>query len=171
LKLDDIVKAKALENKSIAGGDKKSLLAPVPKAITPIHTDKELAKTAGVSPKTIQYARIIQNEGTEEQKKQFETGHANIFYEQLTEEIIEFDESLNQDEEVGVRLVSYGQTIQFHISDLGYRNPYLIFFYGNLDDGSPIQLVQHVSQISFVLIAIKRKDPEKAKKPLGFRIE
>jgi hypothetical protein len=76
LKLDDIVKAKALENKSVAGGDKKSLLAPVPKAIIPIHTDKELAKTAGVSPKTIQYARIIQKEGTEEQKERFKKDEA-----------------------------------------------------------------------------------------------
>lgn len=100
--------------------------------------------------------------------KQFENGYANVFYEQLVEEINNFDNQLNQTEEVGVRLVSYGNSIQFSITDIGYQNPYLIYFYGMLENGSPIQLVQNVSQISFVLIAMKRKNPEEPKRPIGF---
>ncbi|CAH2213253.1 protein of unknown function [Tepidibacter aestuarii] len=69
---------------------------------------------------------------------------------------------------MGARLVSYGNTIQFHITDIGYQDPYLIYFYGELEDGSPIQLVQHVNQISFVLISMKRKNPEQPKKLIGF---
>lgn len=101
--------------------------------------------------------------------KQYENGYANIFYEQLVKEINRFDSGLNQEEEVGARLISYGNTIQFHIIDIEYQNPYLIYFYGELEDGSPIQLVQHVSQISFVLIAMKRKNPQEPKKVIGFR--
>jgi hypothetical protein len=100
--------------------------------------------------------------------KQVENGYANIFYEQLVEEINEFDKSLDHTQEVGIRLVSYGNTIQFHITNIGYQNPYLIYFYGELEDGSPIQLIQHVSQISFVLMAMKRKDPEQPKRNIGF---
>lgn len=100
--------------------------------------------------------------------KQIENGYANIFYEQLVKAINDFDKELNQEEEVGVRLVSYGQTVQFHITDLGYQDPYLIYFFGELEDGSPIQLIQNVNQISFVLIAMKRKQPEEPKKPIGF---
>lgn len=103
-----------------------------------------------------------------EKSKQYQNGHANILYEQLIKEISRFDNELDQTDEVGARLVSYGNTIQFHITDIGYQNPYLIYFYGELEDGSPIQLVQHVNQISFVLIAMKRKNPEEPKRPIGF---
>lgn len=103
--------------------------------------------------------------------KQYENGYANIFYEQLIKEINRFDNELDQTQEVGIRLVTYGSTIQFHIIDIGYQNPYLIYFYGQLDDGSPIQLVQHVSQISFVLISMKRVNTEEPKKPIGFITE
>jgi len=57
LQLDDIVKARAKE-KQIESGKrfgvgKEKVLVPAPKRSEPIHTDKELAKAAGVSPKTI----------------------------------------------------------------------------------------------------------------------
>lgn len=100
--------------------------------------------------------------------EQFERGYANIFYEQLVKEIRNFDNSLDEDHEVGVKLVTYGNTYQFYLTDLGYHNPYLIFFYGILPDGSPIQLIQHVSQINFVLIKLKKLDPEKPKRKIGF---
>ena len=103
--------------------------------------------------------------------KRYENGYADLFYDQLIKEINRFDSELDQAEEVGARLVSYGSTIQFHIINIGYQNPYLIYFYGELEDGSPIQLVQHVSQISFVLIAMKRKDPEEPKRIIGFSKE
>ena len=92
----------------------------------------------------------------------YENGHADIFYKQLVEEIKKFDKELDKTNEVGVRLLSYGNTLQFHIINIniGYQNPYLIYFYGELEDGSPIRLVQHVSQISFVLIAMKEKKPK-----------
>jgi len=76
---------------------------------------------------------------------------------------------LDKTKETGMRLVSYGNTIQFSIEAIGYKDPYLMFFYGYLEDGSPIRLIQHVSQISFVLIALKRSDPDKPKRPIGFR--
>lgn len=106
-------------------------------------------------------------------KAKYENGYANIFYRQLVEEINKFDKELDKTNEVGARLVYYGDTIQFHIINInvGYQNPYLIYFYGQLEDGSPIQLVQHVSQINFVLIPMKRKKPEELKRTIGFSVE
>lgn len=95
-------------------------------------------------------------------------GYANIFYEQLVDEIKNFDNSLDDEYEVGVKLITYGNTYQFYLTDIGYHNPYLIYFYGELSDGSPIQLIQHVSQINFVLIKLKKQDPEKPKRKIGF---
>jgi len=93
---------------------------------------------------------------------------AEGYYERLVKMINEFDASLDSEHEVGVRLVNFGQTIQFHVVDLGFYNPGLIIFHGELDNGDKIQLTQHITQISFLLIAAKRTNPEKPKRRIGF---
>lgn len=104
-------------------------------------------------------------------QKQVDNGYANIFYDQIVESINAFDEELDNEHEVGIKLVSFGQTIQFHITQLKYKNPYLIYFVGFLEDGSPIELVQNVSQISFVMIKLKRAETETPKRKIGFANE
>lgn len=96
---------------------------------------------------------------------------ASEFYKRLTKWVADFDESLDQDHEVGVRLVNFGQTIMFYLTDIGYWNPSLITFQGQTDDGNPVELIQHVSQISIMLMKLPRQDPEKPKKPIGFASE
>lgn len=93
---------------------------------------------------------------------------ASDFFKKLSHYMEEFDKSLNQEQEIGMKLVTFGQTIQFTVRNIGYYNPKLICFYGDLPDGSPVQLIQHVNQISFLLTAVQRKNPEKAKHPIGF---
>ena len=92
---------------------------------------------------------------------------ASGFCQRINEMISDFDKTLDQEHEVGIRLVSFGQEIIFHAERIGYFNPSLITFSGLLDDGSPVELVQHVSQISFLLMAVKRLHPEKHK--IGFK--
>ncbi|MBP2626666.1 MAG: hypothetical protein H6Q68_1377 [Firmicutes bacterium] len=93
---------------------------------------------------------------------------ASDFFKKLSHYMDQFDKSLKQEQEIGIKLVSFGQTIQFTVRNIGYYNPKLICFYGEMPDGSPVQLIQHVNQISFLLTAVQRKNPEKAKNPIGF---
>jgi len=93
---------------------------------------------------------------------------ASEFCKRLMEIINEFDKSLDQDHEVGIRLVNFGETVVFHLEDLGYQNPSLMIFYGITDNDEPVELIQHISQISIMLIKMKRKNPDTAKKPIGF---
>lgn len=93
---------------------------------------------------------------------------ASEFLKRLQLWIDEFDSDLDQEHEVGVRLVSFGESVIFHLESMGYFNPSLISFCGKLDDGSPVALVQHVSQISILLMSLKRKNPEEPKQPVGF---
>ncbi len=93
---------------------------------------------------------------------------ASDFFKQLSYYMDEFDKGLNQEHEVGIKLVNFGQTVQFTVHNIGYFNPKLICFYGEMPDGSAIQLVQHVNQISFLLTAVQRKNPEEPKRPIGF---
>jgi hypothetical protein len=90
------------------------------------------------------------------------------FCARLENQMKHFDAELDAEHEVGVRLVTFGQTITFHVSKLGYHNPSLIFFYGETPEGDKVQLIQHVSQISFVLMAMPKPDPEQPKRPFGF---
>jgi hypothetical protein len=99
------------------------------------------------------------------------SNHADQFCQRLIETINEFDKRLDQEHEVGMKLVTFGQAIKFHVHAIGYTNPSLIRFYGVLEDGSPVELIQHVSQISFLLMAVKRLNPEEPKKQIGFTKE
>jgi hypothetical protein len=93
---------------------------------------------------------------------------ASEFCQKLYASIQQFDAQLDNSREVGMRLVAFGQAITFSVSRLGYTDPSLIHFYGLLDTGQPVELIQHVSQISFLLTAIPRLNPDKPKPLIGF---
>jgi hypothetical protein len=97
-----------------------------------------------------------------------ESNYASEFHKRLVKWINDFDASLDEKHEVGIRLVSFGQTVTFHLQDLGYCNPSLISFSGIIESGAPVELIQHVSQISILLMKMERKDPDKPKRPIGF---
>ena len=86
----------------------------------------------------------------------------------LTDVIQQFDEDLSENEEVGMRLVAFGQTIVFHVTSLGYQNPNFILLNGLMQTGERVQLVQHVSQLSFLLMTLPCLDPSQPRKRFGF---
>ena len=95
--------------------------------------------------------------------------HASEFLRRLVEMANQFNKSLDNEHEVGARLVSFGQTQTFHLENISYYDPSLITFSGHTETGDPVTLVQHVSQISVLFIKMKRSNPEKPK--MGFVIE
>lgn len=94
---------------------------------------------------------------------------ASAFYKRLSDYVISFEKELKPDEEVGLRLVSFGETVSIHVEDIGYSNPSLICFYGTNEHGKNMQLIQHVSQISFLLTAVPRIDPSRER--IGFTLQ
>jgi len=93
---------------------------------------------------------------------------ADEFHNRLICWINDFHRELDNEHEVGGQLASFGRSIEFHFTDISYWNPSLISFIGQLEDGSPVELVQHVSQINVLLIKKKRLSPEEPKRPIGF---
>jgi hypothetical protein len=79
-------------------------------------------------------------------------------YKALVSYIDDFQRELDSDHEVGARLVNFGSEIRFHIQDVGYTAPTLITFTGVLENGDRVQLVQHVSQLSVLLIAVAKRE-------------
>lgn len=101
------------------------------------------------------------------------TGHAESnlaseFYKKLRDWLVDFDKSLDEQHEIGIRLVSFGQALIFHLEGIGYWDPALISFRGRKDSSEPVELIQHVSQISILLVGLPRLDPSKPKRPIGF---
>jgi hypothetical protein len=76
--------------------------------------------------------------------------------EALKSYIEAFEASLAEDEEVAVRLVTFGGALTFHAEQIGFSKPNVITFYGVTPDGERVQLIQHVSQLSFLLQVAKK---------------
>ena len=97
------------------------------------------------------------------------TNPAKWMYTRLKEYIKSFEGELDNNHEVGARLVSFGQSITFHIDDIGYYGPDIITFDGVDEKGQAVQLIQHTSQLSVLLIAMK-KQTEHARR-IGFLLD
>ena len=96
--------------------------------------------------------------------------YAHVLYQNLMEQIADFEENLGDDEEVGAYLPSFGKEILFNIQSVGYHNPYFIIFYGTLmDNGRRAQLVQHISQVNILFVALKIKEKNRKPERIGIR--
>lgn len=95
--------------------------------------------------------------------------YADNQYKILMESIIEFQNTLDEDHEVGAMLSSFGQNIIMNVTNLGYANPSLIIFYGYVN-GQRCELYQHINQINFLLMACPKIEPNKPARRIGFSI-
>ena len=92
---------------------------------------------------------------------------ADYTYEVIIDRIKEFEETLDDDHEVAVKLASFGQSVTMSVIDIGYSNPSTLVFYGYVGD-QQATLIQHLSQLNFLLLAVKKADPEKPPRRIGF---
>jgi hypothetical protein len=96
-----------------------------------------------------------------------QANQASEFCKRLVRWINDFEAQLDAKSEVGIRLVSFGETVVLRLDDIAYSNPSLIMFKGRTERGDdPAELVQHVSQISILLVKLRLKGP---KRRIGFR--
>ncbi|MBA5249284.1 MAG: hypothetical protein FE834_07140 [Gammaproteobacteria bacterium] len=87
--------------------------------------------------------------------------------ESLTKYIQEFEASLDANQEVGAKLVTFGTDVTFHINQVGFSKPNIITFFGITNNNEKVQLIQHVSQLNVLLMTMKRVSKE-PKKSIGF---
>lgn len=88
-------------------------------------------------------------------------------YEILKQQIQEFQENLSDDVDVCVQLASFGASIIMYVSDIGFQNPDILYFWGFVN-GNEAQLIQHISQLNFMLMAVKKQKPEDKPRRIGF---
>lgn len=92
--------------------------------------------------------------------------NADYQYEILCKCIKNFQDNLDNEHEVGLLLASFGQSVLLNISNIGYSNPCLIHFYGTYN-GLETHLIQHISQLNFLLTAVPKQNPDKPAKRIS----
>ena len=88
-------------------------------------------------------------------------------YEKICEQIKEFQDSLDNEHEVALMLTNFGEAMVLNVTSLGYQNPCLIYYYGMVGENE-CQLIQHISQINFLLMAVKKADESRPPRRIGF---
>ena len=94
---------------------------------------------------------------------------AESAYKRIVRYICKFEEHLDSEHEIGGRLVTHGSGTTFHIQNIGHHGPDLVTFYGLDEEGQRLQLIQHISQINILLVAVK-KIGRKARR-IGFKLQ
>ena len=89
-------------------------------------------------------------------------------HERLARQILEFDKNLDPDHELGGRFVQGPSNDSLHIENVAHWGPDMIIFLGRFADGRKFELMQHYSQVSVLLTAV-RKIHEKPRR-IGFEL-
>ena len=88
-------------------------------------------------------------------------------YELIKKYIIEFEDSLDKDHEVGVMLTNFGQSILMQVEEIGYEKSVMLVFKGKIN-GKNATFIQHINQLNFLLTSVDRENSEKPKRRIGF---
>ncbi|MEN6568280.1 MAG: DUF6173 family protein [Veillonellales bacterium] len=92
--------------------------------------------------------------------------HAETQYEIILDSIKEFEKNLNDNEEIALKLASFGQTVILNVTHIEYSNPSLIHFYGYVE-GKKATIIQHINQLSFMIMAVP-VEPKSKPRRIGF---
>ena len=92
---------------------------------------------------------------------------AEQVFDHLQTRVKHFQDTLPENYELGIQLANFGGSRAVHVRGMGFRNPNIIEFYGLLDGKTQVAVVQHVSQLNFMLVAVP---PAAEKEPyrIGF---
>lgn len=95
---------------------------------------------------------------------------ADFQYEILMKSILAYESTLDENQEVAVQLASFGQSVVMQVTKIGYSNPSIIHFYGYVN-GNKSELIQHITQLNFMLTSLPKAEPERPTRRIGFQIE
>lgn len=88
-------------------------------------------------------------------------------YKKIKEQIKQFEDGLDNDHEIAICLASFGTAIKMAVHDIGFQNPDMLYFYGKVND-QEAQLIQHMSQLNFLLLAVPKPNPAAPPRRIGF---
>jgi hypothetical protein len=87
----------------------------------------------------------------------------------LSRMIEDFEARLDKDEEIGVRVVGLPGDGVMQIEDVGFWGPDMILFFGRNEQGKPVRLAQHYTQMNLLLTS-RPKPEDKPARRIGFQL-
>lgn len=93
---------------------------------------------------------------------------AQIVAENLHQEILNYQSNLPDEEDVAISIVQFNQTTTILVDSIGYIGYNLVRFGGKDNSGKPLELIQHISQLNFLLTVVPKPEPEVPKRQIGF---
>ncbi len=82
--------------------------------------------------------------------------------------INDLHKTLDNNQEVGLKISHLGKSITFYIDHIAHQNQSMIYFKGQMENGKLVHFVKHSSDLSIELQPLKRRSNDVAKTPFGF---
>lgn len=92
--------------------------------------------------------------------------YSDTQFEILSKHIREFEKTLDSEHEVALMFTNFGQSVTMQVTQIGFEKSVLMIFRGYVN-GRMSTLVQHVSQLNFLITSIE-KEPDRPKRTIGF---
>lgn len=89
-------------------------------------------------------------------------------HQRLVHQVMEFEKNLGPEHEVGGRFVEGPGSEPLHLSNIASWGPDMILFMGEFPDGRKWELIQHYSQVSLLLVAVRKMADEPRR--IGFEL-
>ena len=86
----------------------------------------------------------------------------------LYTEVKNFQNKLPDTEDVAISIVQFNQSTTILIREIGYIGYNLVCFHGEDTSGKPLELIQYVQQLNFLLMIVPKSEPEIPKRQIGF---
>ena len=91
-------------------------------------------------------------------------------FARLSRMIEDFEGQLDKEHEIGCTFVGTPGDGTVKIKDLGYWAPDLLLFYGTGENGKPLRLIQHHTQLNVLLTALPKELPQEPPRRIGFAL-
>ena len=128
----------------------------------------EVAVHASASPPYQVKGEVVDGAGVPAKAEDKPYDPAAWMHQRLVHQVMEFEKNLGPDHEVGGRFVEGPSGEPLHLSNVASWGPDMILFMGEFPDGRKWELVQHYSQVSMLLVAVKKMN--EAPRRIGFEL-
>jgi Family of unknown function (DUF6173) len=128
----------------------------------------EVAVPASASPPRHVKGEVMEAAGAPATAEDKPYDPAAWMHQRLVHQIMQFEKGLGPDHEVGGRFVEGPNGEPLHLSSVASWGPDMILFLGEFPDGRKWELVQHYSQVSMLLVAVRKMNEEPRR--IGFEL-
>lgn len=93
---------------------------------------------------------------------------AEAISQRLYDAIRTYQYSLPNKDDVALQVVTFGSNTTILVERIGYIGSNLVVFGGKDSSGKPLELIQHINQLNFLMMVAPKPAVEAPKRQIGF---